>query len=100
VEFPPNRLRPKTLYGANAFEISDIQEQETETSRIRPLQCYIALKLATRINSPGTGAHFFNGSPVLASTLLADSIYTKTQPIQWAPENFGGDRSCPGRRVH
>jgi len=27
---------------------------------------------------------------VLASTLLADSIYTKTQPIQWAPEKFGG----------
>jgi archaellum component FlaG (FlaF/FlaG flagellin family) len=36
------------------------------------------------------GDHFFNGSPVLASTLLTDSIYTKTQPIQWAPENFGG----------
>ena len=41
---------PKTLYGANAFEINDIQEQETETSRVWPLQCdacYIALKLAT-----------------------------------------------------
>ncbi len=37
----------KTLYGANAFEINDIQEQETETSRVRPLQCYIASKLAT-----------------------------------------------------
>jgi hypothetical protein len=36
------------------------------------------------------GDHFFNGSPLLASTLLPDSIYTKTQPIQWAPENFGG----------
>jgi len=41
---------PKTLYGANAFEINDIQEQETWTSRVRPLQCnacYIALKLVT-----------------------------------------------------
>jgi hypothetical protein len=37
-----------------------------------------------------SGDHFFNGSPVRASTLLPDSIYTKTQPIQWAPENFGG----------
>jgi hypothetical protein len=36
------------------------------------------------------GDHFFNGSPVLASTLNADSLYAKTQPIQWAPENFGG----------
>ena len=36
------------------------------------------------------GDHDFNGSPLLASTLLPDSIYTKTQPIQWAPENFGG----------
>lgn len=36
------------------------------------------------------GDHFFNGSPLLSSTLLPDSIYTKTQPIQWAPENFGG----------
>ena len=40
-----------------------------------------------------SGDHFFNGSPVLASTRLADSIYTKTQPIQWAPENFGGGTS-------
>ena len=30
---------PKTLYGANAFEINDIHKQETETSRVRPLQC-------------------------------------------------------------
>jgi hypothetical protein len=36
------------------------------------------------------GDHDFNGSPLLASTLLPDSLYTKTQPIQWAPENFGG----------
>src|SRR6266403_4402850 len=36
------------------------------------------------------GDHFFNGSPLLTHTLLPDSIYTKTQPIQWAPENFGG----------
>jgi hypothetical protein len=36
------------------------------------------------------GDHFFNGSPLLADALQPDSIYTKTQPIQWAPENFGG----------
>jgi hypothetical protein len=42
-----------------------------------------------------SGDHFFNGSPVLAFTLLSDSIYTKTQPIQWAPENFGGGPSSP-----
>jgi hypothetical protein len=37
----------KILYGANAFEINDIQEQETETSRVRQLrQCYIASELA------------------------------------------------------
>jgi hypothetical protein len=36
------------------------------------------------------GDHLFHGSPLLASTLTPDSIYTKTQPIQWAPENFGG----------
>lgn len=35
------------------------------------------------------GDHFFNGSPLLDYSLVADSIYTKTQPIQWAPENFG-----------
>lgn|GEM_PF-2249580 len=42
-----------------------------------------------------SGDHFFNGSPVLASTLQADSIYTKTQPIEWAPENFGGGPTSP-----
>ena len=36
------------------------------------------------------GDHFFEGSPLLTYTLEADSVYTKTQPIQWAPENFGG----------
>jgi len=35
------------------------------------------------------GDHMFHGSPLLVSTLMPDSIYTKTQPIQWAPENFG-----------
>jgi hypothetical protein len=43
-----------------------------------------------------SGDHFFQGSPVLASVLLPDgSIYTKTQPIQWAPENFGGGPGNP-----
>ena len=42
-----------------------------------------------------SGDHFFQGSPVLASTLMPDSIYTKTQPIQWAPENFGGGPGNP-----
>jgi len=41
------------------------------------------------------GDHLFQGSPLLADTLLADSIYTKTQPIQWAPENFGGGPGNP-----
>lgn len=41
------------------------------------------------------GDHFFEGSPVLATTLDAESIYTKTQPIQWAPENFGGGPGSP-----
>jgi hypothetical protein len=43
-----------------------------------------------------SGDQFFQGSPVLASALLPDgSIYTKTQPIQWAPENFGGGPGNP-----
>lgn len=42
-----------------------------------------------------SGDHDYQGSPVLASTLLPDSIYTKTQPIQWAPENFGGGPGSP-----
>lgn len=36
------------------------------------------------------GDHDFNGSPLLASSLTETSIYTKSQPLQWAPENFGG----------
>jgi len=52
------------------------------------------------IQSHRAGDHFFNGSPLLAHTLLPDSIYTKTQPIQWAPENFGGGPApAPGRRL-
>ena len=43
------------------------------------------------------GDHFNDGSPVLAATLNPDSIYTKTQPIQWAPENLGGGPGNPVR---
>ena len=43
-----------------------------------------------------SGDHFYDGSPVLDSAFLPDSsIYTKTQPIQWAPENFGGGPGNP-----
>jgi len=41
-------------------------------------------------NAIEAGDHWFHGSPLVDSTLMSDSIYTKTQPIQWAPENFGG----------
>jgi hypothetical protein len=42
------------------------------------------------------GDSFFQGSPVLNSALLPDgSIYAKTRPIQWAPENFGGGSGRP-----
>jgi Big-like domain-containing protein len=46
-------------------------------------------------NPVESGDHFFNGSPLLASTLGPDSIYTRTQPLQWAPENFGGGWANP-----
>jgi hypothetical protein len=41
------------------------------------------------------GDHFFQGSPVLTQVVGPDSIYIKTQPIQWAPENFGGGPGHP-----
>jgi hypothetical protein len=46
-------------------------------------------------NPVEAGDHFFNGSPLLASALTPDSIYTKTQPLQWAPETFGGEWGVP-----
>ena len=46
-------------------------------------------------NPVESGDHFFNGSPLLASALTPDSIYTRTQPLQWAPESFGGGPSNP-----
>lgn len=41
------------------------------------------------------GDHFFDGSPLLTYTLQPDSVYARTQPIQWAPENFGGGPGNP-----
>jgi hypothetical protein len=41
-------------------------------------------------NPVQAGDHCFQGSPVLAQTVDSESIYVKTQPIQWAPESFGG----------
>src|ERR1700751_5237451 len=43
---------PKMLSGANAFEISDIQEDEAEDSLIRRSECYIALKTAWNFGAP------------------------------------------------
>jgi hypothetical protein len=44
------------------------------------------------------GDHHKHGSPVIEQTLGRDSIYTKTRPYQWVPENKGGtkDRPVPG----
>jgi len=41
------------------------------------------------------GDEVFDGSPLLDFTLNPDSIYTKTQPIQWDPYNFGGSIGNP-----
>ena len=50
---------------------------------------------AEGFNPVESGDHFFNGSPLLSSTLESDSIYTKSQPLQWAPEFFGGGPGNP-----
>ena len=79
---------PKTSYGSNAFEINDIQEQETETSRVRPLQCYIcyiALKLATV--SIRQGQHLKSG---LMPWQLAELRNSMTN--QHCPEQGAGGR--------
>jgi len=36
-----------------------------------------------------------HGSPLLAQTLERDSIYTKTQPLYWQPDNKGGGPDKP-----
>ena len=46
-------------------------------------------------NPVQAGDRYFDGSPVLQQTIGPDSIYIKTQPIQWAPESFGGGAGNP-----
>lgn len=41
------------------------------------------------------GDKYDHGSPVLSYTLTASSIYTKTQPYQWNPDNNGGSPTQP-----
>jgi hypothetical protein len=41
------------------------------------------------------GDHFFDGSPLLTYTLQPDSVYTRTLPIQWTLEKFGGGPGNP-----
>ena len=41
------------------------------------------------------GDHDYNGSPVLVQTVDVSSIYTKTQPLHWLPEDFGGGSGSP-----
>jgi hypothetical protein len=46
-------------------------------------------------NPVQAGDRYFDGSPVLGQTIGPESIYIKTQPIQWAPESFGGGPGNP-----
>ena len=46
-------------------------------------------------NPVQAGDKWNNGSPVLAQTVNADSIYVKTQPIQWNPDDKGGGPNTP-----
>ena len=41
------------------------------------------------------GDHYKNGSPVVEQTLGQDSIYIKTLPYHWVPENKGGSKEQP-----
>src|SRR6266436_7875348 len=59
---PPQLSIPKMLSGANAFEISDIQEERNrepgpnKAQNITMGHCYIASTTCHRINSPETGS--------------------------------------------
>ncbi len=41
------------------------------------------------------GDHHKNGSPVLEQTFGEGSVYTKTSPYHWVPENKGGSKEEP-----
>lgn len=41
------------------------------------------------------GDAYGNGSPVLAQQVTPNSLYVKTQPLQWYPDNKGGGPSDP-----
>jgi uncharacterized protein (TIGR03437 family) len=41
------------------------------------------------------GDQYSHGSPVLAQSLTSDSIYIKTQPLEWCPDNKGGGPTTP-----
>jgi hypothetical protein len=41
------------------------------------------------------GDAYGNGSPVLGQQVTTDSLYVKTQPLQWYPDNKGGNASDP-----
>lgn len=48
-------------------------------------------------NPVEAGDHFYHGSPLLEARLEATSVYTRTQPIHWAPENISdGFGPLPG----
>jgi hypothetical protein len=46
-------------------------------------------------NPTQAGDEYNHGSPVLAQTLTASSVYIKAQPYQWNPNDMGGGPSQP-----
>lgn len=46
-------------------------------------------------NPVQAGDKWNNGSPVLAQTMAAGSIYVKAQPLQWNPDDKGGGQNVP-----
>ena len=46
-------------------------------------------------NPVQAGDRYSHGSPVLAKAVTADSIYVKTRPLEWYPDNKGGGPTTP-----
>jgi hypothetical protein len=45
----------------------------------------------------GSDAGWSHGSPLLSASVVGETLATKTSPLQWKPESFGGDQYHPVR---
>jgi hypothetical protein len=90
------RIGLDTLKGGSIVEVSlngnEIVNRYTTGCEVQP-----AFRSSSDLNWNPTlaGDQYAHGTPLIDQSMTSDSIYIKAQPLQWAPDFYGGGPNQP-----